>query len=355
MISESDVLKALSNVDDPDLHKDIVTLGMVKNLEIIGNKVAFDLELTTPACPMKDMIVNACKTALNIMVSKDVEPAIRVTSRVTTSRQASETLSGVKNIIAVASGKGGVGKSTVSSALAIALSEAGATVGLLDADIYGPSIPTIFGVFDSPAVREENGRQIMIPVEKNGVKLLSIGMITNPDQAVVWRGPMISSAFRQFISDVDWGHLDYLIIDLPPGTGDVQLTLSQLVPLTGVVIVTTPQEVALSDARRAINMFKLPAIGKQIIGIVENMSFFIPPDAPDKCYYIFGQNGGRELALKVGVPFLGQLPLLEKLRKDSDAGDIDSKSESFRPFSLLAEEVARQVSILNSEKMSNFA
>jgi ATP-binding protein involved in chromosome partitioning len=352
MITQEAVLKALSHVDDPDLKKDIVTLGMVEKLQIEGTSVSFDLVLTTPACPMKDMIVNACKTALSVMVSKEVVPNIHVTSRVSTARNADEVLAGVRNIIAVASGKGGVGKSTVAAALAVALKHKGATVGLLDADIYGPSVPTLFNVHESPEMKLDGERQIMIPVEKQGIKLLSIGMMTTPDQAVIWRGPMISSAFKQFINDVEWGSLDYLIIDLPPGTGDVQITLSQLVPLTGVVIVTTPQEMALADARRAISMFKLPAIQKPIIGVVENMAWFEPENMPGNRYHLFGEGGGKRLSSEQQIPFLGELPLVPAVQQQADSGHLNPSDPHFAPFMLMAEEVARRVSVLNSEKKS---
>jgi ATP-binding protein involved in chromosome partitioning len=352
--NREDILKALSNVDDPDLHKDIVTLGMVEKLEINGQDVSFDLVLTTPACPMKDMIVNACKTAIHVMVSKEIQTKINVTSRVSTSRQNEEVLKGVRNIIAIASGKGGVGKSTVAASLAIALQQSGATVGILDADIYGPSIPTMFDAMEAPEMKVVGEKQIMIPVMRQGIKLLSIGMITARDQAVVWRGPMISSAFKQFVNDVDWGELDYLIIDLPPGTGDVQLTLSQVVPVTGIVIVTTPQEVSMADARRAITMFKMPAIAKPILGIIENMAYFEPEDAPEKRYHIFGKDGGKKLALEQNVPFLGELPLTQQIQQQADQGHIDPNGAHFQPFIRIAEEIARQLSVLNSDKMVSF-
>lgn len=347
MITQEKVLQALSHVDDPDLKKDLVTLGMIQNLNI-GESISFDLVLTTPACPMKDMITNACKTAIRVMVDENIPVVINTTSKVSSSRSGAEVLSGVKNVIAIASGKGGVGKSSVAVALALALRKSGATVGLLDADIYGPSIPTMFGVHESPAMVERDGKQTIIPIERQGIKLLSIGFMAAPDQAIVWRGPMISSAFRQFVNDTAWGDLDYLVIDLPPGTGDVQITLSQMVPLTGLVIVTTPQEVAKSDARRAISMFRMPSIAKPILGVVENMAYFSPADSPDKKYYIFGQNGGRELAAEHGLDFLGELPLNPDFRSQADTGSIDVNSADFQPFDLLAAEVARRVSIVNS-------
>ena len=347
MITEEKVLAALAHVDDPDLKKDLVTLGMIQNLNI-GDRISFDLVLTTPACPMKDMMVNACKTAIRMMVDTAIAVDINVTSQVSTTRQADAVLPGVKNVIAVGSGKGGVGKSTVAVSLALALRKAGATVGLLDADIYGPSIPTMFGVSEAPPMMQKGDKQVIVPVERQGIKLLSIGLMAAPDQAIVWRGPMISSAFRQFINDTEWGELDYLIIDLPPGTGDVQITLSQLVPLTGLIIVTTPQEVAMADARRAISMFRLPSVAKPILGVVENMAYFVPDDAPEKKYHIFGEGGGRRLASETGLDFLGELPLTQAYRAQADAGEIDTNSHFFEPYMALAAEVARKVSIVNS-------
>lgn len=347
MITEEKVLAALSHVDDPDLKKDLVTLGMIQNLKI-ENGIAFDLVLTTPACPMKEMITNACRTAIRVMVDAEAEVKINVTSQVSSAREGSEVLSSVKNIIAVASGKGGVGKSSVAAALAMALQMSGAKTGLLDADIYGPSVPTMFGLREAPPMVEKDGKQMIVPLEKNGLKLLSIGFMAAPDQAIVWRGPMISSAFKQFIGDTLWGDLDYLIIDLPPGTGDVQITLSQMVPLTGLVIVTTPQEVAMADARRAISMFRMPSISKPILGVVENMAYFEPADMPGRRYHIFGEGGGRRLAEECDLNFLGELPLSQELRKQFDEGNVDTDSPVFEPFIKLAEEVARHISIVNS-------
>ncbi len=342
------ILAALSHVDDPDLHKDIVTLGMVENLVVDGLHARFDLVLTTPACPMKDMIVNACRNAIRVMVDPDLKVEINVGSRVSSTRQEMSVLPGVKNIVAVASGKGGVGKSTVAAGLALALRERGASVGLLDADIYGPSIPTIFGVSEAPEMLVKDGKNWMLPIEKQGIKLLSIGFLTAPDQAVMWRGPMISSAFKQFVNDVLWGELDYLVIDMPPGTGDLQITLAQTVPLTGLVFVCTPQELARADARRAISMFKTPAIAKPILGLVENMSYFEPEDMPGKRYHIFGEGGGRALATEMELPFLGELPLLSGMQRDSDKGSINTAAAYFEPFMTMASELARQVSIVNA-------
>jgi len=347
MITEEKVLAALSHVDDPDLKKDLVTLGMIQQLKI-ADTISFDLVLTTPACPMKDMMVNACKTAIRMMVDPNIAVEIKVTSQVSSTRSEDTVLPGVKNVIAVGSGKGGVGKSTVAVSLALALRQSGASVGLLDADIYGPSIPTMFGVKEAQPMVQRDGKQWIVPIEKQGIKLLSIGFMAAPDQAIVWRGPMISSAFRQFVNDTEWGELDYLIIDLPPGTGDVQITLSQMVPLTGLVLVTTPQEVAMADARRAVSMFKMPSIAKPILGVVENMSYFVPDDMPDKKYYIFGQGGGKKLAEETGIDFLGELPLIQDYMAMADEGRINAESDVFKPYLALAAEVARRVSIVNS-------
>jgi len=345
-MNKDEILKALSLVEDPDLKKDLVTLGMIENLVIDGLEVRFDLVLTTPACPMKETMVNACKTAIVYTVNKDAQVHVNATHRVVQQARASDVLSGVKHVIAVASGKGGVGKSTIAASLALGLAHTGAKVGLLDADIYGPSVPTLFNVHSAPEMIEKEGKNVMVPVKSHGIKLLSIGFMTAPGQAVVWRGPMISSAFRQFINDVDWGELDYLIVDLPPGTGDVQISLSQLAPLTGVVIVTTPQLMATSDAARAIDMFKMDAIAKPIIGVVENMSFFTPADAPDKKYRLFGEGGGKKLAESNGVPFLGELPFQMELGNAADTGIWDFSQDHMKPYLDIAKEIARQISIM---------
>jgi len=345
-MNKDEILKALSLVEDPDLKKDLVTLGMIENLVIDGLEVRFDLVLTTPACPMKETMVNACKTAIVYTVNKDAQVHVNATHRVVQQARASDVLSGVKHVIAVASGKGGVGKSTIAASLALGLAHTGAKVGLLDADIYGPSVPTLFNVHSAPEMIEKEGKNVMLPVDSHGIKLLSIGFMTAPGQAVVWRGPMISSAFRQFINDVDWGELDYLIVDLPPGTGDVQISLSQLAPLTGVVIVTTPQLMATSDAARAIDMFKMDAIAKPIIGVVENMSFFTPADAPDKKYRLVGEGGGKILAESNGVPFLGELPFQMELGNAADTGIWDFSKDHMKPYLDIAKEIARQISIM---------
>lgn len=354
-IKEGDVLKALSHVDDPDLHKDIVSLGMVKDLKIQGDSISFAVELTTPACPMKDQIEHACRVAIRKMVSATAKVDINMTARVTSMRQNNEALMpGVKNIIAVCSGKGGVGKSTVSVSLALGLARTGAKVGIMDADIYGPSIPIMLDVKGQrPMVKQDNGKQMMVPVEHHGIKILSIGFLVEDTQAVVWRGPMVSSALRQFAGDTLWGDLDYLIIDLPPGTGDVHLTMVQTMPVTGAVVVTTPQEVALADARKAASMFNMANINVPILGVVENMSWFTPPELPENRYYLFGKDGGTTLARELNVPVLGQIPIVESIRSGGDEGKpsvLDEQTTVAEAWENLVFNTARQVAIRNNEK-----
>jgi ATP-binding protein involved in chromosome partitioning len=271
-MTKEKVLEALSNVQEPDLGKDLVTLNMVKDIEINGNQVSFTVVLTTPACPLKDMIKNACVNAIKILVSKEAEVTVNFTANTTTKRvDEGAVLPKVKNIIAVVSGKGGVGKSTVSANLALALAQGGAKVGLMDADIYGPSVPIMFGVRgERPMMMDIEGKGMIIPLERYGIKLMSIGLLVDEKNAVVWRGPMASSAIRQFVTDVYWDELDYLVVDMPPGTGDIHLTLMQTVPVTGAVIVTTPQDVALADAKKGIAMFGQAQLNIPIIGLVEN-------------------------------------------------------------------------------------
>lgn len=353
MITQEAVLAALANVDDPDLHKDIVSLGMVKNLSINGNKVSFTVELTTPACPMKEMIEKACINAVRMMVSKEAEIDITMSARVVSNRKdAQEVLPGVKNIIAVASGKGGVGKSTVAVNLALALAAEGASVGIMDADIYGPSVPIMLGIRDErPKMTEVNGKGMIVPVEKYGIKAMSIGLLIDEKQAVIWRGPMASSALKQFVSDVLWGELDYLILDLPPGTGDVHLTIAQAMPVTGAVIVSTPQAVAAADARKAIAMFKQEHIKIPILGVVENMAYFTPSELPNNKYYLFGKGGAARMAEQFELPFLGELALIQSIREGGDLGIpavIDEDSPAREKFLELARNVAQNVSIRNA-------
>jgi ATP-binding protein involved in chromosome partitioning len=321
-MTNEDILKALSNVQEPDLGKDLVTLNMVKDIAIDGNKVSFTVVLTTPACPLKDMIMNACINAVKLLVNKEAIVTVNFTSNTSSNRQDAKTvLSGVKNIITVVSGKGGVGKSTVSANLALALAANGGKVGLMDADIYGPSQHIMFGVRgERPLMKDVDGKGMIMPIEKYGIKMMSIGLLVDEKQAVVWRGPMVSSAIRQFVSDVDWGELDYLVIDMPPGTGDIHLTIVQTVPVTGVIVVTTPQLVALADAKKGIAMFGQAQLKVPVIGLVENMSYFTPSELPDNKYFIFGKNGGKNLAEELDIPFLGEIPLVQSIREGGDLG-----------------------------------
>ena len=321
-MTEAEILKALSNVQEPDLGKDLVTLNMIQDLKVSGDEVSFTIVLTTPACPMKDLMKNACENAIKLLVNKAAIIKVNFTSNTTSLRKDEQSvLAKVKNIIAVVSGKGGVGKSTVSANLALALAEGGAKVGLMDADIYGPSVPIMFGVRGQrPLMKEVEGKGIILPLEKYGIKLMSIGLLVDEKDAVVWRGPMASSAIRQFITDVDWGELDYLVIDMPPGTGDIHLTIMQTVPITGVVIVTTPQTVALADAKKAIAMFGQANIQVPVIGLIENMAYFTPEELPNNKYYLFGKEGGRNLASEYELPFLGEIPLVQSIREGGDEG-----------------------------------
>jgi ATP-binding protein involved in chromosome partitioning len=353
-ITENDVIKALSTVEDPDLRRDLVSLNMIKDVVVADGKISFTVVLTTPACPLKEKIRQDCQHAVEAITGADTPIDITITSSVTSSRSNAPLLPGVKNIVAISSGKGGVGKSTVTSNLAVALAKSGAKVGLIDADIFGPSIPTMFNCeHEQPGVQEINGKNIIVPIEQYGVKLMSIGFLAPPESAVVWRGPMASSALKQFFSDALWGELDYLLIDLPPGTSDIHLTMVQTVPVTGAVIVTTPQKVALADANKGVAMFKQPQINVPVLGIVENMAYFTPEELPNNKYYIFGKDGGKNLSEKYNVPLLGQIPLVQSIRESGDIGlpAVMKEGPVATAFMNLAEALARQVAIRNA----NFA
>jgi len=341
-ITEDQVYKALSNVLDPDLNQDIVSLGFIKNLHIQGNDVSFAIELTTPACPFKQKIRDAAETYVRQIPSiGNVD--ITLTSQVLENKFSKKSsLKGVKHIIAIASGKGGVGKSTVSANIALALAKTGAKIGLLDADIYGPSIPLLLNTQGS----ELNGtEQEIIPVQRYGISMISMGYLLPKEEAVIWRGPMLSKIVSQFLLDVQWGELDYLIVDLPPGTGDVQLGLCQQVEVSGVVIVSTPQEAAWSIAQKAISMFQQLEV--PILGLVENMSYYICPHCNEK-EYIFGEGGAKKLAQKLHLPFLGEIPLATSVRTNSDKGTpiviSDENSPIAQAFHKIACEMAAQIS-----------
>ncbi len=352
-INKENILRALSTVPDPDLGKDLVTLKMIKDVEVNGKSIQFTVVLTTPACPLKDKIKEDCINAIYQVVGTDVKISINMTARVTENKLPTEVLPGVKNIIAVASGKGGVGKSTVSVNLAVGLAKSGAKVGLIDADIHGPSIPLMMGlVGQKPKVKKVGEKHILTPLVAHGVKTLSFGFLVPEGQAVIWRGPMISSAFRQFITDCDWGELDYMIIDLPPGTGDIHLTLSQTLSITGAVVVTTPQAVAISDARKALGMFQNDKINTPVLGIIENMAYFTPEELPNNKYYIFGKGGGIKLAQEYNVPLLGQIPLVQGVSESGDAGTpivLNESSLSGKLFFEAAERLAQQIAIENAK------
>jgi ATP-binding protein involved in chromosome partitioning len=354
MITKEAVIEALSQVQEPDLGKDLVTLNMVKDIEIDGKNVSFTVVLTTPACPLKEMIEKACINAIRLLVDKEAVVKVHLTANVTGNRKDNKSiLPGVKNIILVASGKGGVGKSTVAVNLAIGLAEEGASVGLLDADIYGPSIPIMLGMRDErPKMTEVNGKGMIVPIERYGIKAMSIGLLVDEKQAVVWRGPMASSALKQFISDVYWQELDYLVIDMPPGTGDIHLTIVQTVPVTGAVIVSTPQAVAAADARKAIMMLKQQQINVPILGIVENMAYFTPQELPENKYYIFGKGGARKMAEQFDLPFLGEIPIVQSIREGGDKGVpavVDDEPVAKQAFITLAKKVAQNIAMRNAE------
>jgi len=352
-MTEEAILQALSNVQEPDLGKDLVTLNMVKDVKINGNDVSFTIVLTTPACPMKDMMRTASENAVKLLVNKEANVQVNFTANTTSTRKENlQILSGVKNIIAVVSGKGGVGKSTVSANIALALAEGGASVGLMDADIYGPSVPIMFGVRGArPMMKDIDGKGYIVPLEKYGIKLMSIGLLVDEKNAVVWRGPMASSAIKQFVTEVDWGPLDYLIIDMPPGTGDIHLTLMQTVPVTGVVIVTTPQAVALADAKKGIAMFGQAQINVPIIGLSENMAYFTPEELPNNKYYLFGKEGGKKLAEEYDLAFLGQIPLVQSIREGGDEGVpamMGTDEISKQAFRSITAQAVRNIAIRNA-------
>jgi ATP-binding protein involved in chromosome partitioning len=341
-ISPQDVLNALKAVYDPDLKRDIVSLGFVRDVEVGDGRVSFTIQLTTPACPVRDQLAAQAKQAVQALGVENVE--VRMASQVTSGVVArTELIPQVKNTVAVASGKGGVGKSTVAANLAVALAQTGAKVGLMDTDVYGPSIPILMGASNEPRVVEG---KLEPPVEY-GIKLISMAYFLPKDEAVIWRGPMLHKTMQQFLGEVRWGELDYLVMDLPPGTGDIQLSLSQTIPLTGAVIVSTPQDLALSVASKAIAMFR--KLNVPILGIVENMSYYLCP----KCGHreeIFGHGGARAAAEKLGYPFLGEIPLDPAVRAESDGGRpvaLDATTPYGKAFHEVAGALAAQISIAN--------
>ncbi|MGB1033068.1 MAG: P-loop NTPase, partial [Flavobacteriales bacterium] len=322
-LNRENVIKALANVTEPDMKKDIIALNLVDELKIGENTISFVVKVRNPAMHHRQRMEDACVFAIERNFGKEVDIDVKAIP-LPSEEQTIETrkvLPGVKHIVAVASGKGGVGKSTVATNLAVGLAKKGFKVGLIDADIYGPSAPTMFDVVNErPQVAEKDGKQYIMPIEQYGVKLLSIGFFADTSQAIVWRGPMASKALNQLFTDAHWGELDYMIVDLPPGTGDIHLSLVSLVPLTGVVMVSTPQEVALADARKGVAMFRLESVKVPVLGMIENMSYFTPPPHPEEKYYLFGRDGAKQLADGQGVPFLGEIPIEQSLPESGDVG-----------------------------------
>ena len=347
-MNEKRIIKALSKVNDPDLKKDLVSLNMIKNISINNNVVSFEIVLTTPACPLKEKIKNDCLNELN-KINNNVKYNIIFSSNVVPFDKKT-MIKNIKNIIAISSGKGGVGKSTIASNLAVGLGNMGAKTGLIDADIFGPSIPTMFNCEnEQPTIKKSKEKNIIIPIEQYGIKLLSMGLLIPNNKAIVWRGPMASSAMKQLILDVEWGELDYLIVDLPPGTSDIHITLSQSFPVTGTVIISTPQKVSTNDAEKAISMYNQEQTNVPIIGLIENMSYFI--DDNNKKNYLFGKDGGKTLCNKFSIDFIGQIPIDKRISDGSDLGYpiILKENKISDIFKTLSQNIARKIAINNSK------
>jgi ATP-binding protein involved in chromosome partitioning len=348
-ISEQQILEALRPIVDPDFNKSIVELGFVKNVRIDGGRVDFDIELTTPACPVKAEFERAARERVQALEGVG-EVSVNMTSQTRSSVPASAeaVLPGVRNTIAVASGKGGVGKSTTAINLALSLRARGAKVGVLDADVYGPSLPLLTGVFERPTAQNKR----IYPLEAYGLELMSMGFFLTDESPVIWRGPMVHGLIKQFLTDVEWGELDYLVIDLPPGTGDAALTLTQMAPLSGAVIVTTSNDLSLVDARKGLRMFEKVEV--PVLGVIENMSYFTPPELPDKKYYLFGQGGGKRIADELGVDFLGEVPIDPRVVEGGDKGRPivihAPDSHTAEAFRNLAAVIARKLAVLATKK-----
>jgi ATP-binding protein involved in chromosome partitioning len=349
-LSASAVLDCLREVINPENERDIVSLDMIRDLTVGEGRVGFSLIFPKSKNPFAHSVKKACEQAIASRFGKEVETDIRIDAERVVHQD--RPLPNVRNIVAIASGKGGVGKSTVAVNTAVALARMGFSVGLIDADVYGPSMPKMLGLeSERPVLKQVEGKDRIIPLEKYGIRVLSIGFFVEEKEALVWRGPMATSALKQLIHDGYWGDLDYLLVDLPPGTGDVHLTLVQSLPVTGVVIVSTPQAVALADAVKGISMFTGKAINVPVLGLVENMAWFTPEELPNNRYYIFGKDGCKNLAAEMKVPLLGQIPLVQGIREGGDNGRpaaFDEGSLTGRAFADLAQEVARQVGIRNA-------
>lgn len=349
MLDTQSILDVLKPVQDPELQKSLVDLNMIRNVTVNGSNVSFTLVLTTPACPLREFIVDDCKKAVKTLPGVEtVEVEVTAETPQQKALPNQQSVAGTKNIIAVSSGKGGVGKSTVAVNIAVALAQTGAKVGLLDADIYGPNAPTMLGLENTEVQVEKNeAGDILQPAFNYGVKMVSMGFLIDQDQPVMWRGPMLNGIIRQFLYQVNWGALDYLVVDMPPGTGDAQLTMTQAVPMAGAVIVTTPQTVSLLDARRGLKMFE--KLGVNVLGLVENMSYFVPPDAPDRQYDLFGSGGGEKASKELQVPLLGCIPLEIALREGGDKGVpivmSAPESASAQALTAIAQNIAGKVSM----------
>ena len=346
------ILDALATVRYPGTGKNLVEAEMVAdNMRIDGMKVSFSLTFEKPTDPFMKSMVKAAETAIHTYVSPEVEVVITTESRQAARPEVGKLLPQVKNVIGVSSGKGGVGKSTVAANLAVSLAKLGYKVGLLDADIFGPSVPKMFQVEDARPVAENiGGRDLIVPIEKYGIKLLSIGFFVDPDQATLWRGAMACNALKQLIGDANWGDLDYFILDTPPGTSDIHLTLVQTLPITGAVIVSTPQKVALADARKGINMYQNEKVNVPILGLVENMAWFTPAELPQNKYYLFGKEGGKRLAEELNIPLLGQIPIVQSICEGGDSGKpvaLNPDSITGQAFQKLAENVVKQIDYRN--------
>jgi ATP-binding protein involved in chromosome partitioning len=356
-ITKESILKILTNVIEPDLKRSIVALGLVNDIHVEGNEISFIVKISSPTMNSKKIVKDACLESLLQALGSDIKVDIDMQALPGFKDRAPELrtiLPGVKHIIAIASGKGGVGKSTVSANLAVALSQSGAKVGLLDADIYGPSMPLMFDLVNrKPVVSNDSGRNLIEPIASHGVGILSIGFFTEASQAVIWRGPMVSKALIQLFQDADWGNLDYLLVDLPPGTGDIHLTLVDKIPLAGVIVVSTPQEVALADARKGIDMFKMPMVNVPVLGLVENMAYYIPEDNPDKKEYIFGKDGAKKLSEEMNVPLLGQIPLIRRIREAGDIGAPAALNENTIEGKIFKDLAVRVMECVKDNKTNN--
>lgn len=348
-ITKTMIEMALSHVDDPDLGQSLTQLGMIENIVVDGLKVTFDLVLTTPACPMKSKMKEDCVNAIHEYVDRNAEVEVNLTSRKVEQPDPAAMFPNIKHIILVASGKGGVGKSTVAANLAVSLAKTGAKTALVDADIYGPSLPIMFDV-DQADIYGENhdGKTYMSPVEKYNLKLMSVGFLVDPSKAIVWRGPMASGALKQILTETWWGEIDYMVVDMPPGTGDIQLTIAQTLPVSGAIIVSTPQAVALADVVRGVEMFQNPNIHIPVLGFVENMAYFTPAELPNNKYYIFGKEGCSRLAEEMSIPLLGQIPLVQSIAESGDSGKpvalwSDKPTPESEAFMQVAENTIKEI------------